>query len=106
MTFAALMPWLGAAFAIAIALAIVLVAVAFLADRVDGLIWRRRARADELAVRRFGDRVRDFSWWFSEDAATSDLLRGIADGAGYTAFDHHRLRDAWRNKRSTKETAT
>lgn len=91
--------WVGAIVVCLLALAVLLVAFVFAHDSIERRLERRRMRIGELAVRQFCNTLHQYSWWFSEDKPTAELLREVSNYD--SGCDISRLRDQWRAARKT-----
>lgn len=83
----------------AVVLAVLVVAVAWVLACVHERVvapWVQRIEQSEYE--RGVARLRDYSWWFSEDAATMHLVRDLGSGIGV-----EQSRENWRRARKVPE---
>ncbi|BCG50148.1 hypothetical protein [Ralstonia phage RP13] len=84
----------------AICLIIVLGLILYILDKVSNILYIRRARADELAVRRYAQSLLSDSWWFSESEEAMHAIQLLAKNLAFTgninARDISGIRDEWR----------
>lgn len=87
---------------VAIALFFISFAAAIAVDAWERVRDREEKEAVEIAALRLGSHLKTYSWWFSEDPATMQLLQSIGESieaSGECSFDVTELRKEWRHFR-------
>ena len=76
-------------------LLLIAVAVAGVLNWISCIFNRHFERGKQYQFNRERDRLREHSWWFSEDKPTRELLNDLADDGR----DINDIRERWRNAR-------